>query len=199
MAPIDVSPAVDHCPGTAWFAGRNPDRTVVWLRGEHDTATVAALSETMARAIALDTPGLVVDLSDVEFMDASTVGVIVRTQELLRPRTLVLRSPSKRARRVLELCELAELVDPPSIDAAHVTDPVGALGTWVAVPATERADRPSETEPADEPSDADAPTPGGEPELVRARRVAPGQSAASTVIHHPGDERRGTVAGRGGP
>jgi len=37
-------------------------RTVVWLRGEHDVATVGALSDVVARAIALGAPELVLDL-----------------------------------------------------------------------------------------------------------------------------------------
>ena len=72
------------------FARRDAARTVVWLRGEHDVSTVAALSETLARAIALDDADLVVDLSDVQFMGAATVGVIVRARELLATAIAVL-------------------------------------------------------------------------------------------------------------
>jgi anti-anti-sigma factor len=64
--------------GPLTFPAPAADRTVVWLRGEHDVSTVSALSQTMARAIALDDGDLVVDLSGVQFMDAATVGVIVR-------------------------------------------------------------------------------------------------------------------------
>jgi anti-anti-sigma factor len=76
------------------------------LRGEHDVSTVTALSETLARAIAADHADLVVDLSGVQFMDAATVGVIVRAREFLgaRSRCLTLRSPSRCASRVLHLC-----------------------------------------------------------------------------------------------
>jgi hypothetical protein len=38
------------------FVGHDADGTVVWLRGEHDLSTVAALSEAMAGAFALETP-----------------------------------------------------------------------------------------------------------------------------------------------
>jgi hypothetical protein len=68
VAPIEISSVTVSRPLVTAFAGRNPDRTVVWLRGEHDVSTVAALSETMARAIALDDADVVVDLSDVQFM-----------------------------------------------------------------------------------------------------------------------------------
>jgi anti-anti-sigma factor len=116
-------------------AGRDGTRTVVWLRGEHDLATTTELAATLARAIALDEADLVVDLSEVQFMDVTTVSVIVKARNHLRPRSrsLSLRAPSKAARRVLDLCDLAQLIDP---DPPRSED-AGALGTWVAVPAIE--------------------------------------------------------------
>jgi anti-anti-sigma factor len=86
--------------------------SVVWLRGQHDIATVSVVSETLSRAIALDDGPVVVDLSGVQFMGAATVGVLLRAREYLRrqSRALVLRSPSASAQRVLELCRL-----PPSL------------------------------------------------------------------------------------
>ena len=36
------------------YAERVADRTVVWLNGEHDASTVAALWDTIGQAIALD-------------------------------------------------------------------------------------------------------------------------------------------------
>lgn len=88
-------------------------RTVVWLRGDQDFSNVAVLSEKMNQAIALDDADVVVDLSDVQFMGAATIGAIVEAREVLRlrARTLALRAPSTRARRVVELCGLADLVD----------------------------------------------------------------------------------------
>ncbi len=124
-------------------AGRDAGQTVVWLRGEHDLSTVAALSEALARAIALDDADLVVDLSGVEFMGAATVLVLTRASEFLRLRTrsLALRSPSRCARRILDLCGLGDLLDRHPVDASGTTGTAGALAMWVAVPATARADR----------------------------------------------------------
>jgi len=87
--------------------------TVVRLRGEHDTSTVAALSGQLARAMAHDGADLVIDLRHVRFMDASTVGAIIEAREFLRPRgrSLALRSPSGIARRLIELCDLEVLVE----------------------------------------------------------------------------------------
>ena len=85
------------------------DGSVVWLRGEHDLFTLAELWEAMARAIAFADGDVVVDLSAVEFMDASTIGVLVRARTILgkRSRSLTMRSPSTRASRILGLCGLA--------------------------------------------------------------------------------------------
>ncbi len=134
MEPLSVPP---NARGSA-LAGRDGTRTVVWVRGEHDIATSDELSDTFAGVIASHDADLVVDLSEVQFMDASTIGVIVRASNLLAPRSrsLSLRSPAKCARRVLDMCGLAELIepDPPASEVA------GALGTWVAVPVMNRAD-----------------------------------------------------------
>lgn len=93
------------------------DRTVVCLRGELDAFTAGALSETIARAMALDESDLVIDLSGVEFMAVATVGVLCHTGELLRlqSRSLVLRSPSKCAKRVLDLCGLTDRFEASSV------------------------------------------------------------------------------------
>jgi anti-sigma B factor antagonist len=104
----------------------------VWVRGEHDLATKVSLAVTVARAAQLDDVPLLVDLSAVTFMDASTVGVIVASRNRLRLRrqSLEVRAPSPQARRVLELCGLSHLVHR---DAVHTTNPGAALGTWVDV------------------------------------------------------------------
>ena len=58
-------------------------QTFVFLSGEHDLSTALALRHLMAEAIARNDADLVVDLSQVDFMGASTVGVIVRAREFL--------------------------------------------------------------------------------------------------------------------
>ncbi|MGO9657277.1 MAG: STAS domain-containing protein, partial [Acidimicrobiales bacterium] len=60
---------------------------VVWLWGEHDLSTDDALCATLARAIALDSANLVLDLSEVDFMGPSTLGVIMRAREFLQGRS----------------------------------------------------------------------------------------------------------------
>jgi anti-sigma B factor antagonist len=130
MAVIELSAEPVSHPCLVVIPGGDADRGVVELRGEHDISTVTALSETLARAIARDDADLIVDLSGVLFMDAATIGVIVWACNILRlrSRSLVLRSPSALARRVLEVCGLAVLVDPqPVIDLNPEEElPVGA-------------------------------------------------------------------------
>jgi anti-anti-sigma factor len=113
-------PAVEFALGSvsrgppAVFPGCDADQSVVWVRGDHDASTVVALCMTMARAIAFDDADLVIDLSEVTFMDAATVEAIVRAEAFLRDRSrsVTLRSPSTHAWRVLGGAGLAELVDP---------------------------------------------------------------------------------------
>ena len=94
--------------------GTEPDpRTVVRLRGDQDLSTIPALTVDLARAIALDHADLVVDLGDVQFMDASAVGIIIGARRFLRARgrSLTLRSLSGVARRIVEICDLEDLVE----------------------------------------------------------------------------------------
>jgi anti-anti-sigma factor len=193
VAPIEISSVTVARPHVTGFAGRNPDRTVVWLRGEHDVSTVAALSEVMARAIALDDADVVVDLSEVQFMGAATVGVIIRAREFLRLRSrfLVLRSPSECARRILDVCGHSDLLlDPRITDATPLTGPAGALGTWVVVPASDRIDRRV---------DASAPEPSSAPDPVPVGRVSAARGVLSADAHHRADERAPNGVGGGGP
>jgi anti-sigma B factor antagonist len=99
-------------------ARRSADHTVT-LRGEDDLSTVAALTGIVARATARDDADLVLDLSRVRFMDAATIGLIVRAGNGLRARSrsFRLRPRPPRARRLFYLCGLAPLLDPVPADA----------------------------------------------------------------------------------
>ena len=82
------------------------DRDLVCLRGEYDLSTAPALASLLAGAIARDGTDVVLDLSGVDFIDAATVGVIIRAREFLqqRSRSLTLRSPSPCARDASSAC-----------------------------------------------------------------------------------------------
>jgi anti-anti-sigma factor len=95
------------------LVSRDGGRAVVWLEGEHDVATVAVLAGTLANVTSADDANVIVDLSGVTFMSTATIDELIRARNLLLGlyRNLTLRSPSKCARRLLDLCGLADLVD----------------------------------------------------------------------------------------
>lgn len=111
---------------------RRSERTVLWVRGDHDIATKVSVAVGIVRAAECDETRVIVDLSGVTFMDASTVGAIVGTANRLRSRgqSLEVRAPSRPARRVLELCGLAHLIQQAP---AHSHGAAAALATWVDV------------------------------------------------------------------
>ena len=145
MARVESSYVTVAGSGVLAFVGRDAGRTVVWLRGSYDLSSVTALAELMARAIAIDDGDLVVDVHQVQSIDAASVGVLVRVCEFLdlRSRSLVLQSPSSAVRSVLDECDLTDLIDPHPADATQTTGADSALSTWVPVPATERIDPPT--------------------------------------------------------
>jgi anti-anti-sigma factor len=169
---------------------RHADPTVVWLRGEHDISTASALSETLNRAIALDCD-VVADLSAVAFMDAATVSVILRTRESLhrRSRSLTVRSPSRCARRLLELCGLGDLIGPTGAEAAQTAGAAAGPVAWVPALGTDRPDLRSEASTTQlavsDSMSVDAVAGLGEP--------------SSAVAREPADDRLANVLGGGGP
>ena len=99
---------------SAPLVSRDGERAVVWLEGEQDIATVGVLADTLANVVSADDADLIVDLSGVTFMSTATIDELILSRNLLvgQSRTLMLRSPSKCARRLLDLCGLAGLVEP---------------------------------------------------------------------------------------
>lgn len=170
MAPNE-RPSVSVCPRGSAEPGSDPRRTVVSIGGEHDVVTRGYLLDTIIQAAGLDDADVVVDLSDVTFMDASTIGAIVDAHNRLRARSrsLSVRAPSARARRLFDVCDLGFLIEEPP--APHEGT---ALGSWVAVPATERAPDPAPpvVPPTGEPAHASVEG-GGEPAGAVPQRRAP--------------------------
>ena len=111
--------------GSAPLVSRDGERAVVWLDGEHDIATEAILADTLAKVTSACDANLVVDLSGVTFMSTATIDQLLRARSLLLglSRNLTLRSPSKSARRILDLCDLAGLVEPRE-DVLRISPPL---------------------------------------------------------------------------
>lgn len=61
-------------------------RTVVTATGELDIATADALRGFLGEVAATGTPVVVVDLSGVDFLDSSTLGVLIGSRKLLTDR-----------------------------------------------------------------------------------------------------------------
>lgn len=120
---------------------------VVWLDGEHDLSTKVALSAVVDRASELDNADVLVDLSGVTFMDASTVGALIAARNRLAARSLSLtvRAASPAAARVLALCGLSALEQRPELLLLHPTGAGSALGTWVEVPHRDAAEARRDT------------------------------------------------------
>ncbi|MGH8912404.1 MAG: STAS domain-containing protein [Acidimicrobiia bacterium] len=98
------------------------DDTTVVVAGEIDLATAPRLREVLALADrAANGAGRVfIDLSEVTFMDCAGFAPIAELRERFgeHHENLVIRNPSRRARRLLDLMEMSHLIvpdiDPPS-------------------------------------------------------------------------------------
>lgn len=122
-----------------------PDSTVVWLSGEHDLASIELLEASMRSAVEDHDDDVVVDLTALEFMDASTLGPVLRSRSRLatRGRRLTMRAAPRCARLVLKACDLSDLIEPsPVADGGPDRRARTALQTWVEVP---REDDPAQT------------------------------------------------------
>jgi len=100
--------------------------TVLYLYGELDLSTLDEEHRAMSCAIAQETP-LIVDLSAVQFMDATTIRLLVRSADFVhaRGRSFTIRGPSPFAARLLTICALDHLVvDGPPVLLA-VSDRAG--------------------------------------------------------------------------
>jgi len=117
MRPIPSIPSFSvlslRGPPAGAGAGCDPEPTVASFSGELDISTLGDLCETLAAVIAFGDADLILDLSAVDFLDASAAGVLFRAEEFLaaRSRCLVLRSPPAGARHVLDLCGRSDLVE----------------------------------------------------------------------------------------
>lgn len=94
----------------ALHAGRIGRVGVVYLRGELDLATQPRLETGLRDLLDDGCTRIVVDLDDLDFLDLSGLGLLARTQELLRARGgwLRLAAPTSGARRILALTDLRD-------------------------------------------------------------------------------------------
>jgi anti-sigma B factor antagonist len=96
--------------GTGLFGG-HPREHELSLAGELDLAACPKLVDELVVAIAQGTGDLVVDCSEVTFFDAAAVSALLEAREELDAsgRRLLVRSPSRAVRRVLDILALGSL------------------------------------------------------------------------------------------
>jgi anti-sigma B factor antagonist len=84
-----------------------PTATVILLAftGDLDAPITPLLTAQIDDAVDLAPTSLVIDLSQVDFIDSSALGVLIHAHNLCEAYsiTLILRSPSPRVQRLLEL------------------------------------------------------------------------------------------------
>ncbi len=90
----------------------SPGRVVVTPSGELDAYVAPDLRETFHRVIEEGASLLVVDLSDVPFMDSSALGALVGALRRMRERDGELRVllPQTTARRIFEVTALDQVL-----------------------------------------------------------------------------------------
>jgi anti-sigma B factor antagonist len=93
-------------------AVREDDAIVIYLSGEIDLAACERLRDAIEPNMGPQQT-IVLDLSGVEFMDSSSLGVLVQARGSLTADggSLKLRNPSVAAHRVLTLAGAEELLD----------------------------------------------------------------------------------------
>lgn len=80
-------------------------------RGDIDAANAAAIHEELASSLTPEVTGLVVDLSNVRYVDSAGIDMLLRLGERLRQRRSALRlvvAPDSQLRRLFEIVGLAD-------------------------------------------------------------------------------------------
>ena len=83
------------------------DGCIVRLAGELDLYNAPAVREALLRASADDPKRVIVDLSEVEFIDSTALGVLIEARtKLLNRQGFLLAGPGLETRRALEISGL---------------------------------------------------------------------------------------------
>jgi len=101
-----------------WVTGASRAPTVT-VRGEVDFYTVDELRACLEAAVASAPEQIVIDLSELDYIDSAGLGVLVSTLRRLRQMgaDLVLQAPSAGTYRLLEIAGLADRfkIVPPDV------------------------------------------------------------------------------------
>jgi anti-sigma B factor antagonist len=106
---------------------------VVGLRGELDLADGPDVASRLAAIVAVRGPSVIVDLADLEFIDSSGLGVLVRALRRAREdgSDISLAAPQQQIHRILEVTGLVHVfpVYASVEQAANGTRPAPSLPT----------------------------------------------------------------------
>jgi anti-anti-sigma factor len=85
---------------------------VIWLRGELDRLTADDLDSAVRELASKEAPRLILDVSELEFIDSAGLRSLSRAHNLLldAQRQLVVRHPSPSVLRLIELVGLHEVL-----------------------------------------------------------------------------------------
>jgi anti-anti-sigma factor len=88
---------------------------IVSIVGEQDVANEVDLAAALARGIGAGDADLIVDLREVSFIGAGSIGLLVAAHQVLvdHDQRLRVRAPSACVRRVLRACDLLAMVEDP--------------------------------------------------------------------------------------
>ena len=99
---VELEPNRDPIVGLA----ERGDVLVLSLAGELDLANVPALQEALRRAVERSPKRLVVDLTDVTFVDSTVLGALVEARSGIGGDAFALAAPGLEVRRALEVSGL---------------------------------------------------------------------------------------------
>lgn len=90
------------------------DEVVLAFSGEADVATAPLLARALTQASDNGRSRVTVDLSGLEFLDTYCLDIIFGARDKLRERgaDLVLRSPHSSVRRILNILQRQDLIEP---------------------------------------------------------------------------------------
>jgi anti-sigma B factor antagonist len=116
LARFRITVASDGCQS---YAGNESETTLLEVAGEIDIATSSRLRQQL-EVLLLSGRAVTVDMSNVEFIDASGIGVLLdaASQATAAGIEIMLRSPSRRVLRVMELLELDGLLPVEKADSS---------------------------------------------------------------------------------
>lgn len=89
----------------------NGGATTIRIRGEVDLYTAPKLRERLEQVVAGEDQQVVVELSEMDFIDSTGLGVLVGALKQVREHggDMVLRNPSRSTHKILEIAGLTKL------------------------------------------------------------------------------------------